>query len=700
MYISEVCISNYKGFNGTKTVKFSEGINVLIGHNNAGKTTVIQALRLIFDGNTNKSLHVEDFNKKQKIKELKENPPEVIIKAKIEESENEEEYSDDLVTVSTWLNKIEKPYEATIAYKFYLPEMEHELYKKRMSTLEESNKNEYWNILEYDFLRKYKWKLYVGNIEYENTVDTETLKKFDFQFVDAIRDVQRDLFTGKNALLKEVIDFFMDYDIKTDSQMELDEKQKKILELKLEFSNKSDELIKSLQSRMETGKDEMLKYVKDTGAADGNNKPGFDGKILDTELYSALKLIVEDKTGIKLPVTQNGLGYNNLIYISLLLSKMQKNSSGDYLGTNAKVYSILAIEEPEAHLHPNMQYKFLKFLNKNKRKEVRQIFITSHSSNITAAVDIDDIIILGTDDNNEVSVAYPGKVFIKGNIEDNKSKDYVKRFIDVTKADMFFAKKIIFVEGIAEQLLIPEFAALMGHDLIDEHVSIINVGGRYFKHFLKIFDKDKNKNAIDKKVVCITDLDPTKKKKELEDKKSKIDDDEDNSNKACIPLFLDCDKEHYDYNECSNKLVGEYSDRSNIKICSQKPGISCTFEYDIVLSNPTFSDLVTHSVSNRDEIKNMMAGLNNGTEVEKIIQMIRRESKFNNDLNQYFKDGKLKFSGEDLIKQIIAARYLKSIKKGEVAQELVEVVSKETAQKATKMKVPSYISEAIKWICQ
>lgn len=111
-----------------------------------------------------------------------------------------------------------------------------------------------------------------------------------------------------------------------------------------------------------------------------------EGKILDTELYSALRLIVENETRMKLPAKNNGLGYNNLIYISLLLAKMQKDASIDYLGSNAKIYSILAIEEPEAHLHPDMQYKFLKFLYNNEKNESKQIFITSHSPNITAAV--------------------------------------------------------------------------------------------------------------------------------------------------------------------------------------------------------------------------------------------------------------------------------------------------------------------------
>ena len=84
----------------------------------------------------------------------------------------------------------------------------------------------------------------------------------------------------------------------------------------------------------------------------------------EEEFYSTLKLIVEYETGVKIPISNNGLGYNNLIFMSLLLAKMQIDSDGKYLGSNAKIFPILAIEEPEAHLHPSMQFQFLKFLNK------------------------------------------------------------------------------------------------------------------------------------------------------------------------------------------------------------------------------------------------------------------------------------------------------------------------------------------------
>ncbi|MBS5315047.1 MAG: AAA family ATPase, partial [Clostridiales bacterium] len=429
MYIQRLEIENFRGFTKKTTIQFQKGINVLIGANNVGKTTILKCLEILFGNSSSKSLKIEDFNHGIEIEQLKVASPKIIISAVLAEEQDEKEYSDDLITVAGWLTKIEKPYEARITYEFSLPEKEEDEYKKIIQNVESEQVTDYWKEIETEILRKYTYKIFVGNPEFKISIDNDSIKKFDFQFMNAIRDVERDLFTGRNTLLKEVIDFFIDYEIKTDSTLEDDEKKNIIKDKKKNFSLEAQKLIESLQTRMDAGKKEMMKYVEETGANFENTEPAFDGKILDTELYAALKLIVKDGTGIKLPATRNGLGYNNLIYISLLLAKMQKDSSKEYLGSNSKVFSLLAFEEPEAHLHPNMQYKLLKFLDKNRSHEVRQIFITTHSPNITAAVSMDSIISLSKK-NNIVQVAYPGKVFSDSE-EDKKSKNYVERFLDV-----------------------------------------------------------------------------------------------------------------------------------------------------------------------------------------------------------------------------------------------------------------------------
>ena len=121
------------------------------------------------------------------------------------------------------------------------------------------------------------------------------------------------------------------------------------------------------------------------------------------------------------------------------------------------------------------------------------------------------MICLHSDTPGTTSVCYPGRVFTDDD-EGIKSKKFVQRFLDATKSDMLFANKVIMVEGLAEELLLPVMANYMGFSLEDEHVAIVSVGNRYFKHFLKLFDIQESHFAIPTKVVCITDRDPVRKK--------------------------------------------------------------------------------------------------------------------------------------------------------------------------------------------
>lgn len=261
MYIKELEIENFRGFGKNTKIEFQDGINVLIGPNNGGKTTILKALELLFLSGSNKKLKIEDFNQNIKIEELKKHSPKIKISAILSESEKEENYSDDLISVSTWLIKIEKPYQAQITFEYSLPEAYEKDYIEYMTKVKtKSDRYIYWKEIENEFLRKYTSKIYIGNPEYKNIIDSESLKTFDFQFLTAIRDVERDLFSGGNTQLKEIIDFFMDYNIKTDSSLDKKDKINEIKKLKTKFSKNASVLINSLQSRMEQGKKEILKY--------------------------------------------------------------------------------------------------------------------------------------------------------------------------------------------------------------------------------------------------------------------------------------------------------------------------------------------------------------------------------------------------------------------------------------------------------
>jgi putative ATP-dependent endonuclease of OLD family len=686
MYISKICIKGFRNFKEQEII-FNDDVNVIIGHNNAGKTNLIRALALVIDYQGAKRLDVDDFYKNVDLLEVKANPPKITVSLSICQSEHEDLNSDDLVTVSNWLTKLEPPYEALLTYEFFLPEKEIESYKRLLEDVTDLKKA--WQIIKHDFIRLYVYKIFGGNPNMLKIADSESLQKFDFQFLDAIRDVERDMFSGRNTLLREVLDFFMDYEVKNDHTKTIEERNTVIKQKKRDFSDQAERLLEHLQLRMAEGKRQILSYAEETGASFNRANPDFEGNLSDVEIFSALRLIVEYETGIKIriPATHNGLGYNNLIFMSLLLAKMQVNSDGGYLGSNAKVFPILAIEEPEAHLHPAMQYKFLRFLRDNKdvRKKVRQVFVTTHSTQITSAVSLDEIVCLNYDGNN-LTVGYPGKVF-SDDEQGRKAKAYVQRFLDATKSDMLFAKNVILVEGIAEQLLLSTLAKYINQSLEDNHVAVINVGGRYFDYFLYLFDTQ-NPNTIPKKVACLTDRDPERKDMLIKNGKYT----------KCYPFEYCQDSARYAYKDNATGKIRQYGNHYNIRFFSQDDIKGKTFEYDLALSNPSSLLLITDSISNEEELKELMESFDR-VNVQELLEKLRC-SEENNRIKHGI-ETTLILDDSDKKSAIIASRYLNSVGKGENALELAYSLEENLKQDQPQaFTVPSYIQEAIKWICQ
>lgn len=687
MYISSICIEGFRNFKSCE-IKFNEGVNVIIGHNNAGKTNLLRALSLVLDSKTSRKLEIDDFNKNIPIADLIAQPPKITITLYISEGKDEDLTADDLVTVAPWLTKLDSPYQAVLTYVFFLPESEHSEYLTALAG--ETDMKKAWLKIKHDFLRKYVHKIYGGDSSLQSSADSENLQKFDYQFLHAIRDVERDMLTGKNSLLREVIDFFMDFKIKNDPSKDKAVKHSEIANHKQIFSTGALNLITQLQERMKEGRNHIMKYADETGAAFDGAKPGFDGQISEIEMYSALKLIITHTTGIEIPATHNGLGYNNLIYMSLLLAKMQVDTNGDYLGSNAKVFPVLVIEEPEAHLHPSLQYKLLKFLHSKDTQNARQIFITSHSTNITAAVSLDQIICISGDNSGRVNIGYPGKAF-SNDVAGQSSKAYVQRFLDATRSDMLFARNIILVEGLAEKLLLPTLGRYISKHIEDSHTVVVDVGGRYFDHFLKLFDSN-SPNTIHKTVACITDRDPTRKLIAPDEKHNK-----------CYPFELNQDTAKYEYQTSADAQLTLYTSHPNIRFFSQDAAFGKTLEYELMLSNPQSQLLITESVSNQTELETLRRHLANGDNLAVVITANTMRDSVENrrivdSLTSCNAPG---WDDQTKMKALLAARYLNSLSKGgnalEIAAKLEANLKLDTPENFV---VPSYLSDAITWACQ
>ncbi len=579
MFLSKIRIQNYRCFDDV-SVEFNPGVNVIIGENNAGKTALLKALGLLFDRSNRPEMQIYDFN--QGISDFS-TPPSITVSATLRSSSRDT--IEDKALVATWLTKLESPWEAQLTYLFSLSDEAVPDFSREMNHAAElQEKTRFWNAVQ-RCLPKYTSRVYGGPLDAKVKAEPEFLHRFDYHFLDAIRDVESKLFTGSNPMLKKMLQEVLDFDASDDTVRS---------QRGIEFRELAGQLTEKLVERIHLST--LIELVDKTGAEDGG-RPRLAGTIGEQDLITALKLFIE-REGLSLPATYNGLGYNNLIYISLVLASLKFRSSVVRRGPNAAVFPMLLIEEPEAHLHPSLQYKLIKYIKErvDRTTDSRQVFVTSHSTHITAASELDSIICMSAPAYHRgVKISYPGRVFPE-NAQGRTSKKYVERYLDATKSNMLFAKGVIFVEGIAEQLLIPCYAEYIGAPLEEGHVAVIGIGGLTFKHFLPLFGMNCFQEcALDRPVACLLDGDPMLKKRGEKQRRQ------------CWPYqieFPDGTAECYGFSHLSDQT--QYFPISGTvqrlkTACAECPNVRIfwgakTLEYDLAMDN-TCSSVLIEAVS-------------------------------------------------------------------------------------------------------
>ena len=494
MYIRKVHIKNYRNFNDFE-MEFHEGLNVIVGANNSGKTGLLSAIYLL---NAPSNISIDDFNKNNLVqfKTLyNEDAPKIEITYFINHFINEDDEEDESiiklipflgfkeVDVMRLASEDKKKYfiKAIVKAVYELDEKYIGEYRKAVSEIDTFD--DFMLRLKRFVSEHYKWH-YTNGISDLQAESKAATSIFDIRFIEAERTAAE----VEKETRKEIDSFSKD----NSNAIAVDKFKSKVSADLRDILKPS---IEKLTILFETEQN-------DIGLKKGNVAiyPSVKANVSIPDSF--ITEVKDTKSEFIVPIDHNGLGYNNLINIYMLI-KLKELRVG-------KDFRILCLEEPEAHLHPAMQYKLFKYLKKldAEKKLNQQIFVTTHSSNISAVAGIDNMFMMAYDRsvapqdciNQSLELQFKDEGEKK---QKSEAKKHLAKFLDVTRSDMLFADKVILVEGIAERLLLPYFMEKCGYAYEDEHVSIVEIGGKHFEHFVELF----NGNALKKKVLCITDKD-------------------------------------------------------------------------------------------------------------------------------------------------------------------------------------------------
>jgi len=286
------------------------------------------------------------------------------------------------------------------------------------------------------------------------------------------------------------------------------------------------EAVRAIQTDIDNNFNDKLKKLLPTFKEFGY--PGLGGPEMQTETTLDVKRLLSNHTkvryagysGVHLPESYNGLGARNLIFILLQLVGFYKAYRAE---PKAPGVHLIFIEEPEAHLHPQMQEVFIKQLSviaKNLNKQHPQdppwsvqFVVSTHSSHVANEAGFETIrYFLATQAGDAVGVRHTMIKDLRQLKEaEPNNNSFLHQYLTLTRCDLFFADKAILVEGLSERLMLPtiikklEEAAPKGAKLSNQYTTMMEVGGAYAHIFFELLD------FLELRALVITDIDSVEK---------------------------------------------------------------------------------------------------------------------------------------------------------------------------------------------
>lgn len=320
-------------------------------------------------------------------------------------------------------------------------------------------------------------KTYAGEVGESNTLPYETREYLAAVYLKPLRDALLDMTHGYKSRLAQILQAHSVF-----GQNERDDAGKHKLEGEYAVLKKSiDEYFGKDENKGKEITDTINEILKNQFLLADDNKNAVI-QLTGSELPDILKqldLILEDN--------KSGLGSLNLLCMAAELLLFTEQTKG---------LKLTLIEELEAHIHPQLQLRLIDYFD--REQNFGQFILTTHSITLGATIPLKKLIVMM---NNK---ALP--MDEESTLCTEQDYKFLNRFLDATKANLFFAKGLLLVEGDAENLLIPTIAKIIGRDLHRYGVSVVNIGSTAYKRYINIF-KRKNGELFGMPISIVSDLD-------------------------------------------------------------------------------------------------------------------------------------------------------------------------------------------------
>ncbi len=515
MKITEISVTNFRLLDNI-SINIEDDITLIVGKNNTGKTSLFEIINIFLGGKNKISFHdfsqnsyevfencykkykdellieINDTKKDELEKEIIANIPKICLNIGI----SYDKVTDSLINISDFISDLDDlKTEARITFK-YEPTDTINLFKTF-----HNRENQEVGLIEWlneSIAGYYSIHVFGGDNLIEDNILNKVLKVLCFETIQASRKLDDTAMDKNRSLAVGFSDYYRNIHGDQDDDVEALKDTLKTVSAVLD--DKYEKVLEKILTKLK-----LFGIDKDINIPEIILKSKFDPESI---IKNNIKYFYKNG-GIELPENYNGLGYSNLIFLVLKIVAFIENFKKNKAKHETEILTIL-LEEPEAHLHPQMQQVFIEQVRETIQEAGVQIqlIISTHSSHMIAEAGLnvkrsferiryfnkfkkDDKTIIEVKDFND----------FRHKEKDKNTFRFLKQYLNLNRCDLFFADKVIMVEGITEKLLMPLFIKKVAKDLENEYVSIVEIGGSYTHKFKEFF------KFLNTKVLIITDID-------------------------------------------------------------------------------------------------------------------------------------------------------------------------------------------------